>query len=43
MERQEGECNGGPEVQSSILSENTLEFMSSEHGVGPEGQRWLGG
>ena len=43
MERQRKEHSGGSEVQSSILSENTLEFVSCECGVGVEGLRWLGG
>ena len=42
MERQREEHSGGPEVQSSILSKNTPEVMSSECKVGLEGQRWLG-
>ena len=43
MERQGEERNGGLEIQSSVLSENALEFMSREHRVGLEGWRWLEG
>ena len=43
MKREKKEHNRGPEIQSSVLSKNALEFMSREHEVGLEGQRWLGG
>ena len=42
MEREKGEHTLGLDIWSSILSENTSEFMSWECGVWLEGWRWLG-
>ena len=43
MERQGEEHSRGPEIWSGILSENALEFVSRECGVGLKDWRWLGG
>ena len=42
IERQKEKCSRDSDVWSSILSENALKFMSSEHRVDLEGQSWLG-